>query len=130
MKTRRQKRERKLRKWNDANWAELPDFLVPNTGHLRFVGVSQYESDCKEREIAADVAKMTSDPDSRNELVSKWLDKAEKDSDFGVKFDRHLGMLTEAEATEQHEYHKRLFIVAGFVVTVVLAVLAILQFSR
>ena len=128
-KTKRQQRERKLRKWRDADWANLPPFLAPCVG-FSYAGQSRSESERDDRKLAADLARITSDPDERIELISEWLENAENDSDFRAKLDRHLRMPTESEEAEKHLSDNWLFQVATLGLLVVGAIVAIVALYR
>ncbi len=126
-KTKRQRRERALRRWSDGDWGKLPEFLVPFTGQLQVLGESEAYYARVGREKAEAISELTSDPAARDEYISEWLDESEKDADFARKLDRHLGLPTGSEEVERHAYNKRLIVAAGFVLAVILAIWKLTQ---
>ncbi len=95
----------------------MPHFLKPFTGHVFTIGGDESVAQ-QSQEVANTIAEWTSDPAKRFEFVTEWLDKAEKNNDFSVELDRHLGLPTKEEEVEKHSYHRRLLLVAGFVLAV------------
>lgn len=113
--TKRQRREKVLRRWGDETWGDLPRFLQPPKKYVQGgVGI-----------LVAVLPEPISDPAERLKQIKKWLDKAEKKQNFGVELDRYLELPTESEDAEKHSYHRRLLLVAGFVLAVFVAVFAV-----
>lgn len=103
-KTKRQRRQRRLRKLNDDDWSKLPQFLEPTVRVLWKPDLSEEEHARQAREDAETLDSITSDPEKRERLVIQWLNKAEKEADFANGLDRHIRIPTDSEDKECHEY--------------------------
>lgn len=104
-KTKRQRRERRLRKLTDEKWANLPGFLKPYVRLVYSPGLSEEESARQDREEAEAVASITSDPERRKGLIIQWLNRAAADEGiFAIRLDRYLHLLTDPEDQECHDY--------------------------
>lgn len=98
--SKRQKRQKQIRKLSQNKWKVLPEFLITNE-HFE-----EFEPDIGES-IQLKGAKLTSkihDPSFRNDACFIWLDFAEEDTDFAKKLDRFLGLRTDREDKEYHEH--------------------------
>ena len=81
----RKQRRKQLLTLPPEKWANLPDFLHPDKYSTSFSSIMRsmqiYMADAQHSE----------------EIIKEWLDQADTDSVFAAKFDRYLGLPTQAE---------------------------------
>jgi len=85
-KTKRQKRERLLKKWSLEKWRDEVEMVL-------------YEN-----EIYSDVVEDLHNSDWRLDRKDRFLNKADIDSVFATKLDRELGLPTDNEDKEYHAH--------------------------
>lgn len=100
--SKRQERQKRLRKLSPQDWETLPEFLIG--WHEHFM---EFKDDEFGEYVMLQGAKLVSksaDPKFRDDAHQIWLDHAEESPGFAKRLDRLLGLRTDQEDTQYQEH--------------------------
>lgn len=132
--TKRQRRRRRLCRFSDEQWATIPSFLL--LFHETFLGEQDGAGGFKPLD-ARILRSRSAQRDFRAYAIEAWLDEAEKLYDFAKKLDRYLGLRTDDEDREYHDYWStkrnkvyNIFVVLAFALSLISIALDVRRFMQ